>query len=96
MSDGYVYILSNSHLTVLYTGCTNDLKKRIYFRHQRRLVPGFTRKYNVHRLVYYEKCPGMEGARVRERQIKGLTRAKKEALVVSMNDSWRDLYPEIT
>lgn len=94
MSEGYVYILTNDRMNVLYTGCTNSLKKRVH-HHRQRLVSGFTRKYNVHRLVYYERCPGMDEARLRERQIKGLSRAKRVALINSANRLWDDLYSRL-
>lgn len=62
---GYVYMLSNAKGNVVYVGSTNDLKKRIY-HHQKRLIPGFTRKYNVDRLVYYESFPDLVSAQERE------------------------------
>lgn len=94
MSSAYVYLLTNDRKTVLYTGSTNDLRARVR-HHKRRLVPGFTQRYNVHRLVYFEALGNMSAARKRERQLKGLLRAKKEALVNASNPAWRDLYPEI-
>ena len=87
---GYVYVLTNDRCNVLYIGSTENLKKRIY-HHKHRLVAGFTKKYNVHRLVYYELHPDMETARVREKQLKGKSRAKKSALVESLTPSWDDL-----
>jgi len=90
MKDGYVYMLTNDGLTVLYVGSTNDLKKRLV-HHKRGLIPGFTKKYNVHRLVYFERVRDMEAARSRERQLKGLSRAKKEALIDAANPERRDL-----
>ena len=90
MAQGYVYILTNDRLNVLYTGCTNDLRKRLV-HHQRGLIAGFTRKYNVKRLVYFESLPDMGAARRRERQIKGLSRAKKECLIDALNPDRRDL-----
>ncbi len=86
MEVGYVYILTNDRNTVLYTGSTSNLSKRIY-HHKHRLVPGFSKKYNVHKLVYFESLPGMTTARDRERQIKGMSRAKKEALINAVNQS---------
>lgn len=91
----YVYILTNDKGNVLYIGSTEDLKKRIYF-HRHRLIPGFTKKYNVHRLVYYETYSGLEDAEQREKQLKGKTRAKKNALVESVNPTWHDLSSEIS
>ena len=79
MAAAYVYILTNDRRTVLYTGATNDLRARVR-HHKHRLVPGFTRRYNVHRLVYFERLSDMDAARTRELQIKRLLRVKKEAL----------------
>ena len=94
MQRGYVYILTNDRLNVLYVGCTNDLRERMV-HHQCRLVPGFTKKYNVRRLVYFETYPDMNAARRRERQLKGLNRAKKDALVAATNPERRDLSGEL-
>ena len=94
MSQGYVYILMNDRLNVLYVGCTNNLKKRLV-HHKRRLIPGFTKRYNVHRLVYFERLPDIAAARLRERQLKGLSRTKKEALVAVANPTRRDLFDEV-
>ena len=93
MNQGYIYILTNDRETVLYVGCTSDLKKRLA-HHRHRLIPGFTRKYNVHRLIYFEKHPDMDAARRRERQLKGWSRAKKESLVAVKNPTRRDLFDE--
>ena len=94
MTQGFVYFLTNDRMNVLYTGCTNDLRKRLH-HHKHGLVPGFTKKYNVHRLVYCEILPDMAAARGRERQIKGMTRAKKEALIDVVNRDWQDLFGEM-
>lgn len=83
-SIGYVYILCNDRKTVLYVGSTANL------------IPGFTRKYNVHRLIHFEQYPSMEQARTRERYLKGKTRAKKIALIETANPSWQELSPETT
>jgi putative endonuclease len=91
----YVYILVNDRGNVIYIGIAEDLKKRIYF-HKQRLIPGFTKKYNVHKLVYYEIYSSLEEAERREKQLKGKTRAKKNVLVESKNPSWRDISSEIT
>jgi putative endonuclease len=91
---GYVYILTNHHLNVLYTGSTGELKNRIYL-HRNRYIDGFSKKYNVTRLVYFEEFFTLEEAVLREKQIKGYCRAKKNALVTKMNESWRDLYSEL-
>ena len=90
----YIYILTNKRNTVLYTGVTNDLKRRVY-EHKTKLVEGFTKRYNVDKLVYYEFSQDIEGAISRGKQIKGGSRAKKIALVDNMNSEWRDLYDEL-
>jgi len=90
----YVYILTNKENKVLYTGVTNNLKRRVY-EHKTKLVEGFTKRYNIVKLVYYEFSSDIEGAISREKQIKGGSRAKKIALVDSMNAEWRDLYDEL-
>jgi putative endonuclease len=72
----YVYILTNKRNNVLYTGVTNDLQRRVY-EHREKLVPGFTNKYNVYKLVYYEETGLIEVAIQREKQIKGGSRQKK-------------------
>jgi putative endonuclease len=90
----YVYIMTNKRNTVLYTGVTNDLKRRV-FEHKAKLAAGFTKRYNVDRLVYYEFSPDIEGAISREKQIKGGSRAKKIALVDSVNVEWNDLFDEL-
>jgi putative endonuclease len=92
---GYVYILCNDRKTVLYLGSTANLVKRIY-AHKKKLISGFTRKYNVHRLIYFEQYPSMEQARTRERYLKGKTRAKKIALIEASNPSWKELSLETT
>ncbi len=86
----YVYIMTNKGHRVLYTGVTNDLQRRVY-EHKNKLVKGFTNKYNVIKLVFYEVCNDIESAILREKQIKGWLRKKKIALIESMNPEWRDL-----
>jgi putative endonuclease len=93
-SSGFTYILTNDRQTVLYIGCTGDLAKRVHF-HKKRLIPGFSKKYNVHRLVYIEQHPTIEQARKREKSLKGKTRAKKIALIEAGNPSWNDLESQI-
>jgi len=90
----YVYILTNKNNRVLYTGVTNDLKRRVY-EHKEKLVDGFTKKYNVSKLLYYEVCEDIYGAISREKQIKAGSRMKKIELINRMNKDWRDLYDEI-
>ena len=90
----YIYIITNHNNTVTYTGVTNDLKRRIY-EHKEKLVDGFTKKYNINKLVYYEVFDDVENAITREKQIKGGSRSKKVNLVESINKSWKDLYPDL-
>jgi putative endonuclease len=92
--SAYVYVLTNDRGNVLYVGATDNLRKRLN-HHKHRLVPGFTKKYNVHRLVYYELHDSMDAARIGEKQLKGKTRAKKDAIVESMNPSRNDLSSQI-
>jgi len=90
----YVYILTNKNNRVLYTGVTNDLKKRVY-EHKEKFVNGFTKKYNVSKLVYYEILEDPENAILREKKIKAGSRQKKIDLINSMNKEWADLYREL-
>jgi putative endonuclease len=93
MSREYsVYIMTNKSRT-LYTGVTNDLMRRVY-EHKNKLVQGFTSKYNIQYLVYYESTSSIHVALEREKQIKGWLRAKKIALINSMNPEWKDLSEE--
>ena len=87
------YILSNERHTVLYTGVTGDLKARVH-QHREKLLPGFSNRYNVTKLVYYEVANDAAGAVVREKQIKGGSRQKKIDLINRLNSEWRDLYNE--
>ena len=89
-----VYILTNSRDTVLYTGITGNLKRRVY-QHREKLVPGFTNRYKVDRLVYYEVTEDVRSAIDREKQIKAGSRQKKIDLVNEMNPEWRDLYDDL-
>jgi len=89
METYFVYILATRPRT-LYTGITNNLERRV-LEHKRRLVPGFTSHYRIHRLVYFESASDVREAIRREKQIKGWLRGKKLALVRSMNPEWRDL-----
>jgi len=90
----YVYIMTNKKNTVLYTGVTNDLRIRVY-EHKEKLVGGFTKKYNVTKLVYYEILQDAENAIMREKQIKAGSRQKRICLINQMNKEWRDLYEEL-
>jgi putative endonuclease len=93
MKSYYVYILSSPTGT-LYIGFTNDLIRRVY-EHKEKLVEGFTEKYDVHRLIYYEEYGDVNEARDRERQLKGWRRKKKLDLIRTVNPKFIDLYDEI-
>jgi len=86
--------MSNKHNTVLSTGVPNDLRRRVY-EHKEKLVEGFTKKYHVTKLVYYEILRDAETAIAREKQRKGGSRQKKEVLIERMNSQWKDLYGEL-
>jgi len=90
----YVYILTNDYSTVLYTGITNDLKRRV-FEHKEKLIEGFTGKYNVNKLVYYEVADSIESAIFREKQLKAGSRLKKLKLISSTNMKWNDLFDDL-
>jgi len=90
----YIYIMTNQRNTVLYTGVTNNLKRRVY-EHKEKLVDGFTKKYNITKLVYYEVFEDIESAILKEKQIKAGSRQRKIKLINSMNKEWRDLYGEL-
>ncbi len=89
MKDYYIYIMTNKSRT-LYTGVTGNLVKRV-FEHKQKLVPGFTTKYNITKLVYYDTTNSIEAAIAREKQIKGWLRRKKIALIERENPEWKDL-----
>jgi len=89
MKTYYVYIVASRSRT-LYTGVTNNLERRV-IEHRRKLVPGFTARYNINRLVYYEAGGNIESMIAREKQIKGWGRMKKIALIESVNRDWKDL-----
>ncbi len=90
----FVYIMTNTRNTVLYTGVTSDLKKRAY-EHRNKLIDGFTKTYNVNKLVYYEIYADPLDAIAREKKIKGGSRQKKMDLIVRKNPDWNDLYDSI-
>ena len=87
----YIYILSNKYHTVFYTGLSSDLIKRMY-EHKNKLVDGFTKRYNIDKLLYYEFTSDPESAITREKQIKGYRRSKKLKLIQDMNSDMNDLY----
>ena len=94
MDQFFVYILTNKLITVLYTGVTNYLNKRVH-QHKNKLVDGFTKKYNVNKLVYYEIFDDPNNAIKREKSIKNLVRRKKMALIEGFNPTFKDLNEEI-
>jgi len=89
----YVYIMANKGDTVFYTGVTGDLERRVH-EHKEKLNEGFTKKYNVTKLVYYEVTDNVESAIMREKAIKDGSRRKKVELIKRMNAEWRDLAEE--
>jgi len=90
----FVYIMTNKWNTVLYTGVTNNLIRRVY-EHKEKMIGGFTKRYNVTKLVYYEVFEDIENAILREKQIKDVSRHKKMELINSMNNEWQELYEEL-
>lgn len=90
----YVYILSNVNRKVLYIGITNNLIKRVW-EHKQKLIEGFTSKYNVYDLIYYEVYEDPQLALEREKQLKKWSRKKKIALIARTNPTVKDLYPQL-
>ena len=86
----YVYLITNWNDNVMYVGVTNNLERRIY-EHKHKLVEGFSAKYNVNKLVYFEETPDVNTALAREKEIKKWRREKKNALVQNSNPTWQDL-----
>jgi putative endonuclease len=87
----YVYILTNVHHSVLYTGVTNDLERRCY-EHKHKKMKGFTQRYNCDKLIYFELFDDINSAIAREKQIKGYSKVKKTALIDLFNRDWKELY----
>jgi len=90
----YVYIMTNTENGTLYTGVTNDLVRRVY-EHKNKLIDGFTKKYDLTKLVYYEIYDDIETAIIREKQLKGGSRKRKLDLINKFNKQWEDLYEKI-
>ena len=86
----YIYILTNKDNSVMYIGVTNDLRRRLY-EHKNQEIDGFTKKYNVYKLVYFEEYSDIGDAIAREKQLKGWVRLKKNLLVEKQNPNWNDL-----
>lgn len=93
MKENYVYILSNSTNSTLYVGMTNDLCRRLY-EHKNKLIPGFTKKYNIHKLVYFEKTTDVKAAIQREKRLKKWNREWKFELIKTNNPNLNDLSEE--
>jgi putative endonuclease len=89
-----IYIITNRHNTTLYIGVTSMLQQRIY-QHKMKLVAGFSEKYNLEKLVYFEQFENIEDAILREKRLKNWHRAWKERLINSMNPEWIDLYDSL-
>ncbi|HAM99265.1 MAG TPA: hypothetical protein DCQ26_11720 [Marinilabiliales bacterium] len=94
MKNYYVYIATNKNNTVLYTGVTNNVKRRMY-EHKEKLVKGFTSRYNVNKLVYFEHFTDINQAIHREKQLKKWKRDWKIELIENMNSEWNDLYNDL-
>ena len=90
MSIYYVYILTSWNNRVVYVGVTNNLERRVY-EHKNKLIDGFTKRYNINKLVYYDHTTDINAAIEREKQIKGWLRKRKNELIESMNPNWSDL-----
>ena len=90
----YVYILTNRRNGTIYIGVTNNLKRRV-FEHKSGLIPGFTKKYNLKNLIYFETHDWIDSAILREKQMKAWRRVWKIKIIESMNPDWNDLYDEI-
>ena len=93
MKNYYVYLLTNWNNKVMYVGMTNNLERRVY-EHKNKLVNGFTKKYNINKLVYFEETSDVNSAISREKEIKKWRREKKDTLVLSNNPEWKDLSDE--
>ncbi len=93
MKKYFVYMTTNKNQTVLYTGFTDNIERRI-FEHKNKVYDGFTKKFNVSKLVYYEEFKDIESAKSREKQLKKYNRQWKENLINKMNPGWRDLYED--
>lgn len=94
MKNAYVYIITNQYNKVLYIGVTSNLVKRIY-EHKSKVVDGFSKKYNLNKLVYYEVLDDISNAIEREKYLKGKNRIFKEELIKRLNPLWDDLYETI-
>ena len=94
MKNYYIYIMANKTNSTIYIGVTSDLIKRVW-QHKNKVIDGFTKRYNVNKLVYYEETTDVNSAIAREKQLKGWNRTKKNKLIESINPNWDDLYDGI-
>jgi putative endonuclease len=94
MKKYYVYVMANKRNGTIYVGVTSDLLKRV-FQHKQNLVDGFTKKYNIHQLVYFEVSDDIQSAIAREKQLKNWKRLWKLKLIETINPEWEDLYDQI-
>lgn len=94
MKQPCIYIITNQHNTTLYIGVTSNLAQRIY-QHKNKLVSGFSAKYNLNKLVYFEQFEDMDNAILREKRLKKWNRDWKNRLINELNPSWIDLYPDL-
>ena len=94
MKAYYVYILTNKYNTALYVGVTNNIIRRVY-EHENKLVKGFTERYNLDKLIYYEVTDSIESAILREKQIRNYCRAEREILIENFNKDKTDLYDSL-
>ena len=90
MKNYYIYLLTNWNNKVMYVGMINNLERRVY-EHKNKLVNGFTKRYNINKLVYFEETSDVNAAISREKEIKKWRREKKDSLVLSINQEWKDL-----
>ncbi len=95
MKQMYVYIMTNKNNTTLYVGVTNDLVRRVY-EHKNHLIDGFTNRYNLTKLVYYEVIDGEEQAIQREKDLKKFFKDYKKRIITEFNPQWNDLYSQIS
>lgn len=93
MKTYYIYMIANKSNTVLYIGVTNNLERRI-FEHKHKIIKGFSSKYNLTKLVYYEEYSDITTAIAREKHLKGWRRSRKNGLVETVNPEWKDLTDE--
>ena len=94
MKTYYIYIMTNKHHNVLYIGVTNNLLRRVY-EHKKNLIEGFTKKYNCHKLVWYQQTDDVTAAITQQKRMKKWKREYKENVIREMNPEWKDLYYDL-